>query len=120
MYTMCKYTYIYIYIYIYTYILYILNTHIYIHIYICCALTYVTHITISEEHGHRFDTLKSELWNYQKAVRKTIAHDDNSNAKFIAIQKRCVIVNTLGAIYWTGTTFMFVCICIYMYTYMSI
>jgi hypothetical protein len=61
---------------------------------------------ISEENGPRFDTLKSESWNYQKAVRKIITHTDtdtdkdgNLNTEFIAIQKRCVIVNTLGNIF---------------------
>jgi hypothetical protein len=65
-----------------------------------------TYMTIGEKQGgHRLTTLKAELWNYQKAVRKIVIDDCdfNKEVEFIAIQKRCVIINTLGAVYWTGT-----------------
>lgn len=70
------------------------------------VITGGTYMTIGEKQGgHRLATLKAELWNYQKAVRKIVNDDGDCNkeVEFIAIQKRCVIVNTLGALYWTDT-----------------
>lgn len=65
-----------------------------------------TYITIDKRNSHNFPmTLASEVWNNQKVIRKILIDNDddlNKEVEFLAIQKRAVIVNTLGAIYWTG------------------